>query len=196
MSSLWERTLVYLGLRDEPDDQVEWDVLAAADAEGVRVSAPAGSTVAAGGSRAVPERRVIPPAAAPAPQPTRSPNVRAIREDAGTVQAPASAPAPASRPGRVVVVHLRTFEDVEAVGANHQGGRPVLLDVAACEQPVARRIIDFVSGMTYVSGGALRRISSRGYLLLPAGVTLDAEEQERLAQAGYPLDARDGHGAR
>ncbi len=170
MSGIWERTLVYLGLREEPEDHVEWDVLESADAASVP-SRPTGRPV------------VRPPDASPAP-------VAGVRPLRG-VPAQAASPAPRD-PDRVAVVQVRVFDDVEAVGQNHRAGRPVLFDVSGCERPVDRRVIDFVSGVTYASGGSLRRLTRGGFLLMPAGVTLGAAERERLARLGFPVDADGG----
>ena len=172
MSGLWSRTLVYLGLREEPEDHVEWDVLEAADPGDVTpVPAPTAPTGRAPAPRAV----VRPPdAAVAAVRP-----IRAVPSDAAATDAAGD---------RVAVVQVVVFDDVETVGAHHRSGRPVLLDVSACERPVARRVIDFISGLTYASGGGLRRVSQGGFLLLPAGVELDAAERTRLERLGYPVD--------
>jgi cell division inhibitor SepF len=184
MSGFWQRTLIYLGLREEPDDRVEWDVLAAAGSEGV---APVPAATAASSPAQRPVRR-------PPDAPAAATNVRTLHETT-PVTAPA-APRSAGAAARVAVVQLRAFDDVEAVGANHRDRRPVLLDIGACDHPTARRVIDFVSGLTYATGGSLRRVTARGYLLLPDGVALDADERARLAQAGYPIEVRPSTGPR
>lgn len=168
MSGIWARTLVYLGLREEPDDHVEWDVLEAATGE--VPPAPVGRDRGAGARPVV--RPPDPPVA----------DVRPLRATAPT-GAVASPPA-----DRVTVVQVRAFDDVEAAGAGHRAGRPVLIDISACEAPTDRRVIDFVAGMTFASGGTFRRVSRGGYLLLPRGVALSPVEQERLARLGFPVE--------
>lgn len=176
MSGLWARTLVYLGLREEPDDHVEWDVLEAATGE-----VPGG----AGDERGGAARPVVRP-------PDRPDRAVAAVADVRPFRAPAPV-SPAAEPAaeRVAVVHVRAFDDVEAAGAAHRAGRPVLIDISGCGAPTDRRVVDFVAGITYATGGSLRRLTRGGYLLLPRGVELSPAEQRRLAQLGLPVDGGD-----
>ncbi len=168
--SVWSRTLVYLGLREEPDDAAQWAVIEDELDEDVVVTPPSGSPAPAAPAA---------PAAADAPRAAAGgSNVRPLHGGAE----------PAS--GRVSVVQVRVFEDVEAVGSRFRHRHPVLFDVSACTQEVARRTVDFVSGLTYASEGALRRVAPRVFLLTPAGVDVPLEERRRLAQLGYDLDGR------
>lgn len=166
--SLWSRTLVYLGLREEPDDAAQWAVIEDAElVEDVVVTPPSGSTAL---------RPDAPRAGEPAP--AGSSNVRSLHGGAE----------PAG--GRVSVVQVRVFEDVEAVGSRYRHRHPVLFDVTACTREVARRTVDFVSGLTYASEGTLRRIAPRVFLLVPEGVDVPLEERRRLTQLGYDVDGR------
>ena len=88
--------------------------------------------------------------------------------------------------GRVDVVQLRVFDDVEAAARGHREGRAVLLDVSGAAAPDDRRAVDFLSGVVYASGGTLRRLTRGGFLLLPEGVRLGPAERERLERLGYP----------
>jgi len=166
--SVWSRTLIYLGLREEPDDAVDWQVVE--DAGVVQEQQrPAAS---------------IPPATAsagPAPAAPRAPsdvpsNVRPLRS---TMDVSSE---------RVAVVQVRVFEDVETIGSRYRQRHPVLFDVSATTREVARRTVDFVSGLTYASRGSLRRTAPRAFLLLPEGVEVPREERRRLAQLGYDVD--------
>jgi cell division inhibitor SepF len=89
---------------------------------------------------------------------------------------------------RVAVVQVRVFEDVETIGSRYRQRHPVLFDVSATTREVARRTVDFVSGLTYASRGTLRRTAPRAFLLVPEGVEVARDEQRRLAQLGYDVD--------
>ena len=52
---------------------------------------------------------------------------------------------------------------------------------------VARRIIDFASGLCYGKEGQMERITSQVYLLTPSDVEVSAEDRRRLEDDG-PLD--------
>jgi cell division inhibitor SepF len=184
MSGLWTRTLVYLGLKEEPDDAVDWDVLEAADPEEAYV--PRTSAVRRAAVQeppmtrgAVERGRPASVSSGPAPA-AESSNVRELR----TPQVAAG--------DRTAVVQVRVFDDVEAVGSRHRQGRAVLFDVSACPKDVARRVVDFTSGLTYASRGRLVRVAPRVFLLLPDGFELPEEERRRLAGLGYDLGANVG----
>ena len=157
--SMWSRTLIYLGLREEPDDVVaDWVV-----EDEPEVSEP---------------RRAAP--AAPAPAARRpeiaSSNVRPLRSGVDIAGE------------RVSVVQVRVFDDVEGIGARYRQRQPVLFDVSGCSREVGRRAVDFVAGLTYASHGNLRRTAPRAFLLIPDGVGIPLDERRRLSQLGYDIE--------
>jgi cell division inhibitor SepF len=169
--SVWSRTLVYLGLREEPDDAMDWQVLEDDDADGREVvpRTPGPSpTVRSVGTPDVVART--------APAPVQTSNVRHIR---GGVDVSSE---------RVAVVHVRVFDDVETIGSRYRLRHPVLFDVGGCPKEVARRTVDFVSGLTYASRGTLRRTAPRAFLLVPEGLDIPLDERRRLAQLGYDVE--------
>jgi cell division inhibitor SepF len=111
-----------------------------------------------------------------------------VRQLRPTPGAEASA-APAS--ARAAVVEIGDFEDVESVGARYRTGQPVVFDASAADPSTARRVVDFVSGMTYVSRGSLSKVGSRAFLLIPDGVQLPDDERRRLAGLGYRVTGSD-----
>ena len=165
--SVWSRTLVYLGLREEDDDAVDWQVV---DDTAAQAAPAAGQAVAAGAVASHAARTT-----APTPEPVAS-NVRRLHPDVEVAE-------------RVAVVQVRVFDDVETIGSRYRSRNPVLFDVSACTREVARRTVDFVSGLTYASRGSLRRTAPRAFLLVPEGVDLPLDERRRLAQLGYDVDA-------
>ncbi len=171
MSGVWHKTLVYLGLVEEPDDIEE-----------------------------LPERAV-----AGAREPARTPRARRhdvvdVTEDrtergASNVRplrlADSGNPHVRSVPPEeihVTIVRVEQFEDVEQIGARYRSGQPVLFDLSRVETPVARRVLDFVSGVTYALQGKLSPAGNRAFLLVPEGVELPPRERERLASLGYGGD--------
>ena len=155
--SVWARTLVYLGLREESDDAVDWQV--AEDAGAVQES-----------------RRASEATAQAAPSDAPPSNVRPLRSGLDVSSE------------RVTVVQVGVFDDVETMGSRHRRRLPVLFDVSACTREVARRTVDFVSGLTYASRGTLRRTAPRAFLLVPEGLDIPLDERRRLAQLGYDVE--------
>jgi len=164
--SVWSRALIYLGLREEPDDALDWRLVEDADATPPG-GAPAGTAPAATGPAAA-ERAARPSSSAS--------NVRPIHAGVEVSNE------------RVAVVQVRVFEDVEAIGSRYRLRHPVLFDVSACTREVARRTVDFVAGLTYASRGTLRRTAPRAFLLVPDGVDVPLDERRRLSQLGYDVD--------
>lgn len=89
-----------------------------------------------------------------------------------------------SRP-RTAVVEVSAFEDCEQIGMHFRDGSPVLFDLAGVDRTVARRVIDFVSGMTFARHGVLEKVASRAFVLAPEGTPLSDEERLRLEARGY-----------
>jgi cell division inhibitor SepF len=179
MDSLWTRSLVYLGLKEEPEDRVDWDTLEAADSP-----KPATSDASRSAARPVarePQREsrreplhdVAPARRAAEVQPS---NVRAFP---GTGEAAGD---------RTAVVQVRVFDDVESIGSRYRQRQAVLFDVSAAGDGIARRTVDFVSGLTYASRGRLVKVGPRVFLLVPEGVRIAPEEQRRLSGLGYDVD--------
>ena len=168
--SMWRKTLVYLGLVEESD---EHDELADRMAPPPR-----------------PIERDPDPYAEPAPEPAPRPveeaaNVRRLAR----VTEPGGAhvrPMAAGLGARVQVVAVADFDEGAAeIGRQYRMGSPVLFDMTDADGATARRILDFVSGVTFALRGRMVKMSARAFLMVPEGVELPASERERLAALGY-----------
>lgn len=155
MSGMWERTLIYLGLKEEPEE----------------------------GYDEPPERDLVVDDPATA---RGDVNVRQLRPS-GPEPAPEPVAEPAPAGGRVAVVDVRDFEDAEAVGARYRTGQPVVFDAAGASSETARRVLDFVSGITYALHGNMEKVGTRAFLLVPERALVDEEEAHRLRSLGYRL---------
>jgi len=160
MASMWRRAMLYLGLG--PDDEYDDDY-----------DEPAGAHA---------------PHATMAPEPP-SGAVRALpREDANAAPArPRSAPGvvrpimptPAAKIARVTPT---SFNDAQEVADKFKSGQGVVLNLEALERDVARRLIDFASGLCYGLNGQMERVGRDVYLLTPSNVEVSAEEKRRLQE--------------
>jgi len=163
--SMWRRTLVYLGLVEEPDEHDEYaePIPAAVDHE-------------------VPETVQDP---VPAPQLQQPTNVRRL----APVTEPGGAhvrPMAAGLGARVQVVAVVTFDEGAAeIARQYRMGAPVLFDMTDADPATARRVLDFVSGVTFALRGRMSKVASRAFLVVPEGVELSTTERERLASLGY-----------
>tara|TARA_B100000073_G_C23597059_1_gene518803 strand:- start:109 stop:546 length:438 start_codon:yes stop_codon:yes gene_type:complete len=91
----------------------------------------------------------------------------------------------------VEIKALRSFQDTHTLGIAIKDEFIVAMDIRdVTEQADRRRILDFVTGMAFMSNATMRVINPDGvYLILPNSASLSSEERERLQQLGlYKLN--------
>ncbi len=180
-SGLWYRTLVYLGLKEEPEEGYD-DLPQRFDDAGTEE--PHRRFDPAGDPDLDTARRPAARDAGHEPAANGRENVRPLRvADADNVR-------PIGAAVRLAVVEIGRFEDVEEVGSRYRTGQPVLFDVRGADAAVARRVVDFVAGLTYALRGRMSKVGGRAFLLVPDGVTLPSDELDRAAALGYRLPSR------
>ncbi|WP_420638266.1 cell division protein SepF [Candidatus Poriferisocius sp.] len=91
-------------------------------------------------------------------------------------------PSAASKPS---VVTPMSFDDAKDVGDCFRGGQAVIVNLQHGSRDVARRLIDFSSGLCYGLDGRMERVADHVYLLTPSDVEVSAEERRRMEQADY-----------
>ncbi|GMQ93062.1 MAG: hypothetical protein BMS9Abin12_0539 [Acidimicrobiia bacterium] len=196
MSSLWNKTLFYLGLVDEEEQGagiIESSVgevrPVAADSIGTPPSqvqpgdVSRTSTVAKPGA-GVAGRRVEPPAATRqrmSPDRTYAEAGVYIHPDAG--RANAAVAARRVEPELHIIV-ARNFSDAQTLADAIRGGRGVVLDLRDTEPEMVRRIVDFASGLTYALEGKMAKTAQGVILVTPSGVSLGVQERDRLTKLG------------
>jgi len=74
---------------------------------------------------------------------------------------------------RVVVMQPRSFDDVPSVVEHVKAKRPIILNLDVCEQKSRQRVLDFMSGATYGSGGRMQKVSEWIFLSAPSSVQID-----------------------
>ena len=62
---------------------------------------------------------------------------------------------------------------------------PVILNLQTTEGELAKRLIDFASGLTYALDGGMQKIAEKTFLLTPRNVEVSAEEKARLVEKGF-----------
>lgn len=160
MAGVWRKTMKYLGLVEED----EFD-------EGVPSAIPEPEPVGAQ-VRPVeaPVRRVR---AEPPPPMMDSPEaiVRTIP------QSPSA--------GTIHRAEPRRFNEARELGDRFKDGVPVIMNLQQTEDAIARRLVDFASGLVFAHDGKIELVANRVYLLTPANVDVSAEERERLKEGGF-----------
>ena len=81
---------------------------------------------------------------------------------------------------------LKNFSEIHSLGDTVKDEFIVAMDIRDIEdQTERRRILDFVTGMAFISNGKLRSINKDGvFLILPSNSSLPPEERERLQDLG------------
>ena len=83
------------------------------------------------------------------------------------------------------VVTPTSFDDAKDVGDCFRGGQAVIVNLQHGSRDVARRLIDFSSGLCYGLDGRMERVADHVYLLTPSNVEVSAEERRRMEESDY-----------
>lgn len=95
-------------------------------------------------------------------------------------------PAPVEQPQvRVHLVMPKNFNDAQTVADKFKGDIPVILNLQTSETELAKRLIDFASGLTYALDGGMQRVADKVFLLTPKNVEVSAEERQRMLEKGF-----------
>ena len=85
---------------------------------------------------------------------------------------------------KVHVVVPARFADAQEGGDLVRASSPVILNLQVSERDLARRMIDFCSGLTYALGGSMEKVADQVFLLTPSNVEVSPEERLRLQERG------------
>ena len=184
MTSLWTKTLFYLGLVDDEQIQAADGVLerseggASVRIDGQQDSSRSSKPISTSGVRSrdrVGGRRVEPP---PSARRRQSPDPR--HSEAGIYVATPQT----FGTGTTEVIAARTFSDAQQLADHIRANHPVVLDLRSTEPAMVRRLVDFSTGLAYAIDGRVAKIAQGVILVTPMNSTLELEERRRLAAMG------------
>ena len=187
MATLWRKTMYHLGLA--PED--EYDDYDDAGYDDPYEESPSNAPMAS--RRPAPQQAAARPA--PRPEPSAIGAVRPIRTSQSLDPSMAPDPAP-QRPQVVRPVpvaanakpHALTpvsFNDAQELADKFKGNQPVIMNLQNADRDLARRLIDFASGLCYGVGGQMEKVANSVYLLSPSNVEVSAEERRRMQEHGF-----------
>lgn len=113
--------------------------------------------------------------------PEAPPSRRALLEDAKV----SSLQPVSSRQVRVHMVEPKSFNDAEQIGQKFKADIPVIINLQQADPELAKRLIDFASGLTYGLDGGIQRVADRVFLLTPHNVEVSAEDKRWLRERGF-----------
>lgn len=85
---------------------------------------------------------------------------------------------------KVHVVVVQDFKDAEEIGAHAKDGDFVIVNLQAVPPDLARRLIDFMSGVSFALGGKMEKTAAKVFLLRPTDSEMPEDEKARLAERG------------
>ena len=91
---------------------------------------------------------------------------------------------PSARPATAGSIHKsepRRFNEARDIADRFKDGVPVIMNLQSTDDTIARRLVDFASGLVYGLDGKIEMVANRVYLLTPANVDVSAEDRERIA---------------
>lgn len=80
---------------------------------------------------------------------------------------------------KMQIVEPRAFGEAQAIADKFKAGIPVIMNLTMTDAEVARKLLDFASGLTYGLNGGLQKVSDKVFMLTPANV--DVSDAQRAA---------------
>ena len=95
------------------------------------------------------------------------------------VKQPSLRPAsqPKSSQPKVYIVAPLEFGDAKEIGDLLKNHTPVILNLVDAQSDLARRMLDFCSGLIYALSGSMEKVANHVFLITPTDVELPPEEK-------------------
>ncbi len=170
----WHRALVYFGLAEDPDyqepDLYEPETGTHGAATTSYESPAPRATVSRLGDRRRSQDEIDDIFSDDAP----APRARSLR--------------PVGNGGADVRVHLvnpHSFNDAQEIADRFKRDVPVILNLQTTDAELAKRLIDFASGLTYALDGGMQKVAEKTFMLTPRNVEVSAEQTAQLVEKGF-----------
>lgn len=85
---------------------------------------------------------------------------------------------------QVVLAKPESFEEAKAVSDNLNEKRTVVLNLESANRDVARRLVDFLSGVAYANGGQFKRVANSTFIITPYNVDVMGDLLDELENNG------------
>ena len=85
---------------------------------------------------------------------------------------------------QVVLAKPERFDDASAIADHLNEKRTVVLNLESCNRDVARRLIDFLSGVAYANAGQLKRVANSTFIITPYNVSVTGDLLDELENNG------------
>ena len=85
---------------------------------------------------------------------------------------------------KVVLVKPERFENASEIADHLKDKRTVVLNLESTNKDIARRLIDFLSGVAYASGGKIKKVAANTYIITPYHVDIEGDLIDELENNG------------
>ena len=85
---------------------------------------------------------------------------------------------------QVVLVKPERFDDASAVADHLNAKRTVVLNLESANNDVARRILDFLSGVAYANDGQIKKVANCTFIITPYNVGIMGDLLDELENNG------------
>ena len=100
-----------------------------------------------------------------------------------------------SRRGKVVNIHATTqlkvvlvkperFENASEIADHLKERRTVVINLESTHKDIARRLVDFLSGVAYAGEGKIKKVAANTYIITPYHVELEGDLIDELENNG------------
>ena len=84
----------------------------------------------------------------------------------------------------VVLVKPERFENASEIADHLKDKRTVVLNLESTNKDVARRLVDFLSGVAYAGEGKIKKVAANTYLITPYHVDIEGDLIDELENNG------------
>ena len=88
---------------------------------------------------------------------------------------------------KVVLVKPERFENASEIADHLREKRTVVLNLESTNKDVARRLIDFLSGVAYAGEGKIKKVAANTYIITPYSVDIMGDLIDELENNGLNL---------
>ena len=85
---------------------------------------------------------------------------------------------------RVVLVKPERFENAAEIADHLKDKRTVVINLESTNKDIARRLIDFLSGVAYAGEGKIKKIAANTYIITPYHVDIEGDLIDELESSG------------
>ena len=85
---------------------------------------------------------------------------------------------------KVVLVKPERFENASEIAVHLKEKRTVVLNLESTNKDVARRLIDFLSGVAYAGEGKIKKVAANTYIITPYSVDIMGDLIDELENNG------------